>query len=179
MPLLVLAYPELNPADAVRIEMVRAVHDPNHAKVRAHFTLVSPLALAPERHSVEELVAFVGTIAREQRPFPFVLRSALPFPDTLGPATHVFLVPDEGFGALVRLRDRLYSGPLARDLRLDIPAIPHVTIGRAASARHAKRLADSLNARPLAIAGEITALYFVAHDGGTVRTIARLPLGES
>lgn len=177
MPLLVVAYPELDAADAVRIEMIRAVHDPAHARVRAHFTLVFPLEHATERHSVDELVAFVGEIAREQRPLPFALRSALPFPDPLGPDTHVFLVPDEGFGALVRLHDRLYTGPLARDLRLDVPTIPHVTVGRAASPRLARRLADSLNARPLAIVGQIAALDFVAHDGGTVRTIARLPLG--
>lgn len=178
MPLLVVAYPKLDPADAVRIEMIRAVHDPAHARVRAHFTLVYPLQHAPERQSVDELVAFVGEIARAQRPLSFALRSALPFNDLTGPDTDVFLVPDEGFSALVRLHDRLYTGPLARDLRLDLPTIPHVTVGRSPDPRTSKRLADSLNARPLAIVGQIAALDLVAHDGGTVRTIAHLPLGE-
>lgn len=32
---------------------------------------------------------------------------------------HAFLIPDEGFSDVVHLLDRLYSGPLADDLRLD------------------------------------------------------------
>lgn len=173
MALLALAYPELAPGDRAWIEAIRAAHDPRHAIVAAHITLVFPTTdLAPE--------AFVAAVARHASggaPIPFTLRCALPFGDTTGAATDVFLVPDEGLGALVRLHDRLYAGALAPALRLDIPFIPHLTVGRAADPREAKRLADALNARPLAVAGRVAALDVVAHEAGAVRTLARLPLG--
>lgn len=177
MPLLVLAYPELAPEDSVRIEMIRAAHDPTHARVRAHFMLVYPLASVPERISTEDVRAFLGAVAREHAPIRFVLRSAIPFKDVSGPETSVFLMPDEGFGAIVRLHDRLYTGLLAGELRLDLPTVPHLTVGRSPDPVACKRLADTLNARPFAIAGTIAALSLVAHDGGTVHTVARLPLG--
>ena len=178
MPLLVLAYPELAPEDSVWIEMIRAVHDPEHERVRAHFTLVYSLPDTPEQLGVEAMSDVLHEAA-ELAPIAFVLRSALPFNDLLGPDTNVFLMPDEGFGALVRLHDRLYSGPLAGELRLDLPTVPHITVARLRSPQAAKRLADTLNARDFAIAGTITALYLVTHDGGTVRTITRVPLGTS
>ncbi len=177
MPLLVLAYPELAPEDSVRIEMIRAVHDPAHERVRAHFTLVHPLPDIPEQLSVEAMSEIIAAAATEFAPIPFVLRSAIPFNDLLGPDTNVFLMPDEGFGALVRLHDRLYAGALAGELRLDLPTVPHITVARLRDPQAGKRLADTLNAREFAIAGTIAALYLVTHDGGTVRTIARVPLG--
>jgi 2'-5' RNA ligase len=178
MPLLVLAYPEFAPEDSVWIEMIRAVHDLAHERVRAHFTLVYPLPDTPEQFGVEVVSAVIESAAAEFAPIAFVLRSAIPFNDLLGPETNVFLMPDEGFGALVRLHDRLYSGPLAGALRLDIPSVPHITVARLRSPQAAKRLADTLNGRDFAIAGTITALYLVTHDGGTVRTITRVPLGK-
>ena len=177
MPLLVLAYPELAPEDTVWIEMIRAVHDPAHERVRAHFTLVYPLPDSPEQLGVEVVSEVIRAAAAAFAPIAFVLRSAIPFNDLLGPDTNVFLMPDEGFGALVRLHDRLYSGPLAGELRLDIPSVPHITVARLHDPQAGKRLADTLNGREFAISGTITALYLVTHDGGTVRTIARVPLG--
>jgi 2'-5' RNA ligase len=178
MPLLVLAYPEFASEDGVWIEMIRAAHDPAHERVRAHFTLVYPLPDTPEQLGVEGVTALIQAVAVEFAPIRFVLRSAIPFNDLLGPDTNVFLMPDEGFGALVRLHDRLYSGPLAGALRLDLPTVPHITVARLRSPQAAKRLADTLNGRDIAIAGTIAALYLVTHDGGTVRTITRVPLGK-
>ena len=178
MPLLVLAYPEFAPEDSVWIEMIRVVHDPAHERVRAHFTLVYPLPDTPEQIGVEVVSEVIRVAAAEFAPIAFVLRSAIPFNDLLGPDTDVFLMPDEGFGAIVRLHDRLYTGPLAGELRLDIPTVPHITVARLRDPQAGKRLADTLNARNFAITGTIAALYLVAHDGGTVRTIARVPLSK-
>ncbi len=173
MPLLVLAYPELAPPDRAWIERIRAEHDPRHAVVAAHFTIVFPITdLAPDA-----LVDEVTRQAAACAPISFVLRSALPFKDVTGEGADVFLVPDEGFVALVRLHDRLYAGALAPRLRLDIPSLPHITVGRAADPRACKRLADALNARPFAIPGRIAALDVVMHDDQALHNIARLPLG--
>ena len=176
MPLLVLAYPELAPEDNVRIEIIRAVHDPAHERVRAHFTLVYPLPDNPEQLGVEAVSKVIHAAATEFAPISFVLRSAIPFNDLLGPDTNVFLMPDEGFGAIVRLHDRLYAGPLAGELRLDLPTVPHITVARRRDPQAGKRLADTLNTRHSAIAGTLAALYLVTHDDRTVRTIGRVAL---
>ncbi len=172
MTLLVLAYPELEPADRAWIERIRAEHDPRHTAVAAHLTLVFPVVdIDPAA-----LIADVARQASGVTPIPFVLRSALPFKDVTGRGTDVFLVPDDGFGALVRLHDRLYAGALAPALRLDIPSIPHITIGRSDDSTLCKRLADEINAQPFAVHGHVTALAVVMREEQAVRTIARLPL---
>ena len=172
MALPVLAYPGLAPEDRAWIEGIRAAHHPRHASVAAHFTLVYPV----RDLDADAFVADVSRQAAGCARIPFVLRWALPFKDVTGEGTDVFLVPEEGFSALARLHDRLYAGGLTSRLRLDIPTIPHLTVAHGADPQACKRLADALNARPLAIAGSIAALDLVVADERAVRTIARLPL---
>jgi hypothetical protein len=172
MALLVLAYPELAPEDRAWIEGIRAEYHLRHARVAAHFTLVYPVWDL-------DADAFVADVSRQAAgcaSIPFVLRWALPFKDVTGEGTDVLLVPEEGFSALARLHDRLYAGDLAPRLRLDIPTIPHLTVAHSADPHPCKRLADALNARPVAIPGSIAALDLVVADVRAVRTIARLPL---
>src|ERR671933_42157 len=124
---------------------------------RSARTVMARLVLA---YPVRDLApdAFVADVSRQAAGcvrIPFVLRWALPFKDVTGEGTDVFLVPEEGFSALARLHDRLYAGALASRLRLDIPTIPHLTVAHSADPQACKRLADALNARPLAISGTI------------------------
>ncbi len=173
MSLLVLAYPELTPSDREWVESIRTQHDPRHAAVPAHVTLVYPMDSIP-------VDAFVGAVSRQIAgiaPVSFVLRSALPFKDVTAEGTDVFLAPDEGFGALVRLHDQLYAGALASARRLDVPSIPHITVGRHGDPLMCKRLADRLNACPFAIHGRIATLDVVTREEQAVRTVARLALG--
>jgi hypothetical protein len=173
MALLALAYPKLAPGDLAWIEALRTAHDPAHGLVAAHFTLVFPVAGM-------DAASFSAAIRQQLQgcaPLSFVLRSALPVKDVIGPTTDVYLVPDEGFGALVRLHDRLYAGQLAGQLRLDIPYIPHITIARSLDPFACKGLADDLNARTIALAGTITALDIVLHEEGAVQTLERVGLG--
>jgi 2'-5' RNA ligase len=91
--------------------------------------------------------------------------------------TYVSLMPDEGFSALVRLRDALHTGPLARHLRLDIPFTPHVTVARLATPRPAKVLADSINALSINVAAPVASLDVVRYEGTDLVAIARVSLG--
>jgi 2'-5' RNA ligase len=174
--LLVLAYPTLAPDDHAWIQAMRAEHDARlHGVVAPHITLVFPLP-ADSTVAPAALVEQARRAAAGQSAIPIALRCAIVAPDAPGGDTLVFLVPDEGFGALVRLHDRLYAGPLAGALRLDLPFIPHITVARAADAWACKRLADEINARPLAIAGSVDALEVIAYDGRVIQTIERVAL---
>ncbi len=174
MSFLVLSYPVLSPGDHAWIQNVRAEHDAQYEIVRPHFTFVFPVS----RLEQETFVAHTRDQARGQARFSFVLRSAVAVKDALSAYTHVFLVPDEGYSTMVELHDRLYTGPLAAELRLDIPFIPHLTVGNAAYAQACKRLADDLNARSFVILGEITILDVVRYDEGRLESIERIELAN-
>lgn len=171
--LLVVSFPQIAQDDLAWIEDVRVKHHPRRTTIAAHFTLVFPLAVADP----DELGADIRRQVAGVPAIPFVLRCAVPWPDDTAAATDVFLVPDEGFGAIVRLHDRLYTGVLDEALRLDIPFIPHVTIARFMDPRQAKHLADTLNAEPLAIPGTLSSLDIVLRHDSEIHTLEKLALG--
>lgn len=163
----VVAYPVLAPDDARWIEAVRAAHDPNHQRLRAHVTLVFPVEAAG-------LEAHVAAIAASVAPIRFVLREVRAVRDhATGAGGHVFLVPDEGAAAITALHDRLYTGPLAPHLRADLPFIPHVTIAANRDFGACERLAAQLRVE---IRGELHAIDVLELGAGDVRTLARYPL---
>lgn len=164
MQYLIVAYPQLRAEDAAWIQAIRAQHDPNAALIAPHFTLVFPTAVEDEQRLRRE--------AREQvagwASFPFVIRCALPLKDLLSSSTHVFLVPDEGLSQLVRLHDALYATSVAPSLRLDLPFIPHITVGAAREPAAAKALADTVNREGRVVQGVISHLSLVSFDGRAV-----------
>lgn len=174
MALLILAYPDLTEHDLRWIEEIRAEHDPLHAVVRAHVTLVFHVRSI----AAEYLTEHAQLIARSVQPFEVVVRGASVVKDVLSDQTHVFLVPDEGNTALIKLHDLLHTGLLASQLRLDVPYIPHITVGASTDPLACKALADRLNSQDFRLPGTVSALDIVRYEAGHVTTLARLPLGD-
>jgi len=173
MALLVLAYPRLAPTDFEWIQKIRAQHDERYFHVVApHFTLVFPVQAMEERALIDHLARQIAGAG----PIAFVSRCAIVVEDHSKAFSHVFLVPDQGLGDVVKLHDRLYTGILAPELRLDIPFIPHIGIGNSADAPACKRLADELNARGFRLEGRIDALDIVCYENDHVHTIEQIPL---
>lgn len=162
MSLAVLGRPSLRPADRAWIESLRSRHRGSlfGDGLGPHLTLVFPCDVTDPTTATSHL----ATVAGETAPFDLAFRSTLPAPDGLGSETFVYLVPDEGFSAIVRLHDRLYSGPFAEALRLDVGYLPHITLGRFCEAKLAKALADDLNNQDPEIRGrlETIELYRIA-----------------
>jgi 2'-5' RNA ligase len=137
-----------------------------------HFTLVFPgSALEPL-----EFAAEIKSRAAGVKRIRFHLRCALVVPDREVQAFHVFLVPDEGFAAIIRLRDRLHEGKLAACLRPEMSYLPHITIASAHDAAEARAIAAKLNAGEISIAGRIDALDVHRRDGEVVRSFLKVPL---
>jgi 2'-5' RNA ligase len=99
--------------------------------------------------------------------------------DDSSPNVYVLLVPDEGFSGIVKLHDRLYTGLLADRLRLDIPFIPHVTIGYSTDIHLCKSAVDDLNGQDFEIEGVIDQLELVRIEGSTYETIYHFQLGAT
>ncbi|MEM1046661.1 MAG: 2'-5' RNA ligase family protein [Pseudomonadota bacterium] len=176
MPLLyALAYPVLKDRDRTFIDAYRDRHDvPYRDVVAPHFTLV----FGCEAVSEKDFCDHVEQVAGQMSPVYFVCRYAMLGVDHQSPTGHVFLVPDEGYGALSLLHDRLYTGVLRPHLRLDIPFTPHITIGTVDDLSAARRLCDALNRDGVEIIGRVEALTVGALVEGRIRDLARLPLGR-
>jgi 2'-5' RNA ligase superfamily len=173
MSLLVIGYPTVAEVDFRWMQQIRAQHDRLHYDVvTPHFTIVFPVVTIDQHVFLEH----VKQRCHGWKKISFVLRCALIVKDAFNQYTHVFLVPDEGFSSIVRLHDALYTGPLASELRLDIPFLPHIGIGNALDPHMCKSLADQVNQKPVSIEGTIEALDVARHEGNKVKTIEHVAL---
>lgn len=167
-----LAYPTISTADAERLEAFRRRHDPHHAIVAAHFTMVFACTGMNEHAYIEH----VASVSRGSAPISFSCRYAMLGADDEVERGYVYLVPDEGFSGISRLHDALYSGLLRSHLRLDIPFIPHMTLGASSDRHAAKSLCDELNATGSAIHGAIEAISVAALRDGRIHNLATFSL---
>jgi 2'-5' RNA ligase len=172
MALLVLGYPSLDSADYRWVQAFRADHDPQFRIVAPHFTLVFPLDDSLE----DELTAHVRLHAKSSPKLSFTLRCATLMPDAGSESAHIFLTPDEGFSALVKLHNQLYTGVLAPHLRLDMPFVPHITVGQKDDRQAAQRLVAELNTQNFAIQGSIARLTVIRFANGLVTNLVETPL---
>jgi len=173
--LFTLAYPLLSAADRALIGAFRAEYDQFQMHVvEPHFTFVFGTT------GVREDVYFkhVRRIAAASAAVTFHCRYAMLGADDSDVTAYVFLVPDEGNSALSLLHDQLYTGPLVSYLRLDLPYVPHITIGTLSDREKAKCLCDELNARGLSIAGKVESLTVAAMVDNKVQDLRSFALGS-
>lgn len=176
MALVVLGYPSLDAADFRYIQAFRADHDPLFRIVAPHFTLVFPVEDLPE----DMFVGHVRRIAKQQPPIEFVLRSVkvyLPHPGEKD--APIFLIPDEGYGALLQLHNRLYSGPIASSARHDMAFIPHITIGRKRDQAAAHRAVAEFGPQGFAMPGTLARLTVARYANGLVTNLVEVLLQGS
>jgi hypothetical protein len=173
MALLVLAYPGLSQEDYDWIQTTRSKWDELYYNVvEPHFTLVFPVFNFDQARLIDHVKHQAALFA----PFSFVLRCAVLNKDAFNDYTHVFLTPDEGYSNIVKLHDQLYTGPLAPELRLDIPFIPHIGLANAVDPLRCKQLAGELNGQNFEIAGQVDYLDVVWYENNKVETVERMML---
>ena len=172
MSLLVVAYPELSFEDRQWIQEIRKQHDSNYAIIEPHFTLVFPDTTVDQ----QELITHVEHVTQGLHGFAVILRCAMVVKDALSPKTHLFLVPDKGFSKLTKLHDALYRGPLASSLRLDVPFIPHMTVGDNEDAQVMKVAADTINEQSIVVRIDVLALDILRHEAGVVEKVHTVTL---
>jgi 2'-5' RNA ligase len=169
--LFTLAYPRLAKADRARLEAFRRLHDPNATVAEAHFTLVFGCDVDEAAY-----LEHVGDTCGSVPTIDFRCRYAMLGADDEHERAYVFLVPDEGLSEIARLHDALYRGLLSERLRLDLPYIPHLTIGSSPDRAMAKRWCDELNREGLDVRGTLNALTVAAREPNTMRALASFAL---
>ena len=168
--LFTVAMPEWEPDAEAQVQTCRRANDPQYPLIGPHFTLTfgAPVEEGP-------CIDHVGAIARETTPIRFVLRRAEVQTGDTG-RSHVFLVPDEGVGALTMLHDRLYAGLLAPWRSRAEGFLPHVTVAAFDQLQPAQALADRWNAQLFALGGHIRALTVGRLVDQRFDVLAQLPL---
>jgi len=132
----VVALPAFSDHDREIIDAIRNRFDRLAGAIPPHVTLV----FATERLDASGLAAHAST-SMATAPFTCVLRRTHVEHDPFNDEHCVFLVVDEGARQIVELHDALYSGPLAPELRTDLPYLPHVTIARCPTSADARQVA--------------------------------------
>jgi 2'-5' RNA ligase len=165
----VVAFPVMSDADSVWIESLRAKHDPQAAFIRAHFTLLFPVA-DPAAIVIAEAVQ----AASRQSRFVVELTRAIAHRGPDERSSYVFLLPSRGGHAIVRMHEAMYRGELSRHLNLALPYVPHVTVCRSDDHDVCDGLADRLNGKGVSICATVAAVDVVAlgETAISVETIA-------
>jgi 2'-5' RNA ligase len=165
----VVARPEFGKAELDWLTHLRQTRA--HSVGAPAFTLVFPGA-----ESAEDVVKHVAETCAVTSRIRFCLRSAMIVPEAQMGLYHVFLVPDEGFGAIIRLHDRLHTGPLARCLHPEMPYIPHLTVASTKEFGAARQTVALLNSKDLAISGRIDEVEVHERDSAEPRCLAKAAL---
>lgn len=168
-----VAYPECAAQDLQAMDTWRAANDPTgHALIRPHFTLLFACDAVDE----PTYLAHVAAVAARTAAIGFHCRYAMLGADAHSPRAQAYLVPDEGRAALSLLHDVLYTGPLADQLRLDLPYTPHITVGTFDSAQLARRWCGDRNEAGVSVAGRVAALWVGQVVQGRFEHLARFDL---
>ena len=171
--LFVINYPTIAPEDFNWIQSVRKQYDELYQEIiNPHFTIVFPVFNFQEKAFIKHIKQAI----QEIEAFDCVLRCAVLGDDAFSDYTHVFLVPDEGYSSIVKLHDRLYTGILTNELRLDIPFVPHIGIANSRNAQRCKQLVDELNAKSFEIRGKVEKLDVIWYEDDKVDVIEQIPL---
>jgi 2'-5' RNA ligase len=174
MALVVVSYPQVSLRDAEWLASLKQRYPGlTPSSLGPHFTLVFPLEDIDEA----QLAAHVREQVHGQQAIPFAIRCAVPINDYASEDYYVLLVPDEGFSGIVKLHDRLYTGPLASLLSPDTPFTPHITVGHTTDGWLCRQVANELNAEDFTIAGTIAHVDLIDKDGHSIRTVERFALG--
>lgn len=174
MAYLAVAYPEIADADLAWIDAYREKHDRRYAHIiPPHLTLI----FAVHDWDQERFVGEVALRLEGWRKINFRLAVATVSRDDGGAYFHEFLIPEEGFSAIVKLHDAMYGGALSDHLRLDLDFTPHVGIGNDDDGWASKARVDKINAAGVSICGVIKSIDVIEYTGGPVRTVRTFPLG--
>jgi 2'-5' RNA ligase len=170
-----VCYPEVQSEALSFMEQFRQEHDlPYRDVVAAHFTMV----FGCKTVELPDYTNHIAAVARQSEPIRFSCRYAMLGADDFDDTAYVFLVPDEGYSGISLLHDRLYTGLLQPFLKLDVPFIPHITIGTIKDRSAAKTLCDELNRNGVCIEGSLRALTIGALEDGKLKNLSSHTLSE-
>ncbi len=167
--LFTLAFPSFSGEGGQLVESFRRRHDLAQSDlVAAHVTLVFGSHVADE----DAYLRHVEAVVSASPPIEFASRHAMLGTDEGSAAGLVYLAFDEGHSGLSLLHDRLHRGPLAELLRLDLPYVPHITVGRSSDRAEVKRWCDTWNDARIDLRGRVDRMAVCRLQDGRLAELA-------
>ncbi len=171
-----VSYPDVSPEATHFMETFRREHDLLYRDVvAAHFTMV----FGCKTVELPDYTEHIAAVASQSKPIHFSCKYAMLGTDDFDDTAYVFLVPDEGYSGISLLHDRLYTGLLTPSLRLDVPFIPHITIGTLKDRSAAKALCDQLNQSGVHVKGSLRTLAIGALEDGKLKNLSNHSLSDA
>lgn len=169
----VLSYPDLKENDWNLIQDYRKENDEwLYTVVKPHFSFVFPVFNIQVEDFIEEVVRLTDNVQQ----IDFSIRCSTINKDSFSDYFHALLVPDEGYSQIVKLHDKLYSGILKDNLRLDIDFIPHVGVGNSTDKFKCKKMVDEWNRHDFEINGTISTLTIVNFEDNQIADLNEIIL---
>ncbi|MDH3711170.1 MAG: 2'-5' RNA ligase family protein [Cyclobacteriaceae bacterium] len=173
MAFAVVNYPTLSESDFTWIQHIRKKHDRLFYRiVDPHITFVFPT----ENIELDTFTNHIKSVSSKFNSFTFVCRCVTIGDPDFWEHAHVFMIPDEGFSTIVKLHDAFYRGILEKELRLDLPFVPHIGVASYPSPEQCKKVVDGLNQRDFQIIGKVQSLDIIEFDGESTKTIDQIEL---
>ncbi|KAA0773630.1 2'-5' RNA ligase family protein [Bacillus sp. BB51/4] len=130
----------LNEMSINEIEDIRKKHDPLFGLIPPHITVIFPFESSI---SNDELKLHILKLSKGIQEIEIKFANQI-----TDEGEYLFLRVEEGKKQIEELHDMLYTGPLIKFLKEDIPYIPHVTVGRKESAELAAEVAKDIHSLP-------------------------------
>jgi 2'-5' RNA ligase len=172
MPYFVISYPNIDKEEFDWIQTIRLEYDSQYQLIAPHITLVFPCQLPNQ----VDLIQHIQQQTCGLKQIRFIIRDMLTVKDSLSENYHLFLVPKEGSQDIISLRDTLYTGLLAAELRRDIPFVPHITIGNGRNRGIFQNVLDRWKTQNKIIQGTLEILEIASLIKGKIIPIERIQL---
>ena len=176
MVIALVAYPNMSDEHHQWINKIRAEYPQlQYENILPHFTLVFPIIDILDREIVTK---HIQTQLKKIQVFQFAVRCAIPHPERKNKRSYLFLVPDEGFSNFIRSHDALYTGILSKHLNIEIPYLPHITIGYCDDAQLIRKISIDINQQNIEILGKIDRLALMENIDGKWNRVQEFALSS-
>lgn len=173
MTLLAISYPSIDGKDFDWIQNIRREHDRESFEIiNPHFTLVFPV----NGISQEDLTNHTSNICAKSKIISFSMHRAMTVFDKFSGKWFTFIAPLKGFDEIAEIHSRLYTGILQNKLLLDVPYVPHITVGKFDDENSCRKLTEKLNKERFGIEGTIDSINIVSLKNNKVNNLKKITL---
>lgn len=160
----IIAYPTITDSDYQWVQSIRQANDPQFSVVSPHITLV--FASSEDIITKVEMIEHVTSSIANRKRFDFEIDKAVVARNNSDSQVHLRI--GTGANEIISIHDILYDGILSRELRKDIPYVPHITVASSADKSTIQKLADTINKESRRIKGTIDRITIGLFDGESV-----------
>lgn len=171
---MIIAIPNMEMSDWDFLQSLRKTYDPKgYAFLQPHFTLLASSKYISKQDFNQLIKANLNT----QSKIDFIIRTAIFMPPlNQHKSWYTFLLPEEGFNALVKLQRQIVNTGLYNYLDTNFPFIPHITVGSSQEKTICLESVNNLNNQKIAITGCIEKIHLIETNNNSTQILDEILL---